>query len=210
FASLGLFYVRRWLVWPDGFGFLRDLFPYAVPYGVICSISAFVPTIERSLVNNFLGSHELGLYAASAKVAMLTVLVSSAFQTAWGPFALAIHKEADAAHTYNWALKGFAFGMCAFVLFLAAIAEPLISLLASDRYARASIIVFPLAMGLAIQATGWITEIGIDLSKRSYLSLYGYTAFLCTTALSIYAFATAFGLLGIACGVMLGQRGKSL
>ena len=46
---------------------------------------------------------------------------------------LAIHKKPDAAHTYDWVLKGFSMVMCAAVLLLSAIAQPLILLLASER-----------------------------------------------------------------------------
>lgn len=209
-AALGLIFVRYWLVLPRSFGFIRELLPYAIPYGVICCLGAFVPALERSVVSTVLGSHELGLYAAGAKVAMLISLVIQAFQTAWGPFSLAIHKEPNAAHTYNWVLKGFVLSMCVVVLLLSAIAQPVIYLLASDRYAAAAIVVFPLAMGLAIQATSWITEIGVGISKKSYLSLYSYTVFLSVTGLAIYVFANALGLVGVALGVMTGHLAKSV
>jgi O-antigen/teichoic acid export membrane protein len=186
------------------------LLRYAIPYGVICCASAFVPTMERALVNGILGNHELGLYAAGAKLAMLTSLVISAFQTAWGPFALAIHKEPNAIDSYNWVLKGFALCICTGVLLVSAMAGPLMSLLASDRYAGAAVVVFPLAMGLAVQATSWITEVGIDFSKKSYLGLYGYALFVSVTAISIYVFATRYGLWGAALGVMLGHIAKAV
>lgn len=210
FGLLGLYFVRHWLAVPNGVGFLRELLPYAIPYGVICCVSAFVPTMERSLTNNLLGSHELGLYAAGAKVAMLIALVISAFQTAWGPFSLAIHKESDASHTYNWVLKGFSIGMCVAVLLLSAMSEGIIRILASNRYAGAGVAVFPLAMGLAIQGTSWITEIGIGFSKKSYFNLHGYTTFLVATGLAIFLLAPNFGFFGVALGVMIGHVAKAV
>ena len=99
FGLLGLFFVKNWIVLPKGFAFLQKLLPYAIPYGVICCIGAFVPVLERSLVNSLLGEHDLGIYAAGTKIAMLLTLVTQAFQMAWGPFSLAIYKEPDAART---------------------------------------------------------------------------------------------------------------
>jgi len=210
FGLLGLFFIRRWLLIPRSFVFLRKMLPFAIPYGVIGCVGAFSPILERSLVASLLGSYELGLYAAGAKVALLISLFVQAFQTAWGPFSLAIYQQPDAAHTYNWVLKTFVVGICVAVLLLSAIAQPMILLLASARYVGAGIVVFPLAMGQAIQATGWIADIGIGLSKRSYLSLYSYAVYLGVTVISIYQLVPVLGLLGVALGVLTGHAAKSI
>ena len=210
FGLLGLFYIREWLIVPTDFKFLRELAIFAIPYGLICCLGSIVPTMERSLVNSLLGESELGKYAAGAKVAMLMTLIVQSFQTAWGPFSLAIHKEPDAIQTYNWVLKSFVLLVCMSVLTLSAISDYLLLFLASNRYEGASVVVFPLAMGLAIQAVSWITEIGIGISKRSYLNLYGYVLFVLTSFFSIYYFAKIYDLFGVALGVMIGQVVKAL
>jgi O-antigen/teichoic acid export membrane protein len=210
FGLLGLFFVRHWLTIPDGFAHLRELVPYAIPYGVVCCLGAFVPALERSLVTNLLGSNDLGLYAAGAKVAILISLPIQAFQTAWGPFSLAIHKENNAAETYNWVLKGFVVGVCIIALLLALLGESVLQVLASERYSGAAVVIFPLAMGMAIQSTSWITEIGIGFSKKSYLGLFSYMLFVVTTAIGIYFFTQHLGLMGVALGVMIGHIAKAL
>lgn len=210
FGGLGLFFVRGWLTVPRGFVRLREMLPFAVPYGLICVAGAFVPTMERSLTNQLLGSTDLGLYAAGTKIAMLIGLVVNAFQTAWGPFSLSLYKQADAAQTYNWVLKMFALGMCVLVFVLSIIAQPVIHLLASDRYAGAAAVVFPLAMSLAIQATSWITEIGIAISKRSHLHLYAYAIYVASTFGGIVLLAPVFGLQGVAFGVLVGSLARAL
>lgn len=82
--------------------------------------------------------------------------------------------------------------------------------LATDRYLGAVAVVFPLAMGLAIQATSWITVIGIGISKRSYLHLYAYSVAIAATLTGIWLLAPLFGLLGVGLGVLLGQVMKAL
>lgn len=210
FGALGLFFVRQWLTRPKDFRRLREMLPFAIPYGVICVAAAFSPTLERTLTATLLGAEDLGLYAAATKIAMLIGLLVSAFQTAWGPFSLSIHKQPDAGHTYNWVLKLFALGMCVAALVLTLLAQPLIHFLATDRYSGAAIVVFPLAMGLAIQATSWITEIGISISKRSYLSLYSYSAAIAVTPAGIWLLAPEFGLLGVGMSVLLGYLIKAV
>jgi O-antigen/teichoic acid export membrane protein len=210
FGFLSLYFVRGWLTRPRGFKHLREMLPFAIPYGVICVLAAFTPALERSLTDQLLGADRLGLYAAGTKVAMLIGLVVSAFQTAWGPFSLSLYKQSDAAHTYNWVLKVFALGMCLLVLLLTLVAKPIIHLLASDRYSGAVVVVFPLAMGHAIQATSWITEIGIGISKRSYLNLYAYAVFVGATLGAILLLAPVLGLVGVSLGVLIGYLAKAL
>jgi O-antigen/teichoic acid export membrane protein len=210
FAVIGLLLIRRWLVVPRRFTYLKELVPFAIPFGVIGCIAAFVPALERALVVDLLGSHDLGLYAAGTKVAMLMTMLVTAFQTAWGPFSLAIYKEDNAGDTYNWVVRTFVLITCTATLSLSAVAQPVLHVLASDRYAGAVIVVFPLAMGLAIQGTSWITEVGIGLSKKSYLGLFSYVAFVVGTFVAIQALATPFALLGVALGVMVGHALKAL
>jgi O-antigen/teichoic acid export membrane protein len=205
FGLLGLYFVRGWLAQPRDLRRLREMLPFAIPYGVICVVAAFSPALERSLTDQLLGAEELGLYAAGTKIAMLLGLAVSAFQTAWGPFSLSLYRQSEAAHTYNWVLKIFSLGMCILVLALTLVARPLIHLLASDRYSGAVEVVFPLAMGLAIQAAGWITEIGIGIAKRSFLNLYAYGVAIVATLGGILLMVPLVGLTGVGLGVMLGH-----
>lgn len=210
FGFLGFLFISKWMVLPRSLSYLHRLIKYATPLGIIAVSSAFVPVMERSVVNSLIGSVELGLYAAGSKIALICMLLVGAFQTAWGPFSLSIYKQKDAIITYNIVLKAFTALMCIFVLALSAIANPFITLLATSEYSEASVIVFPLAMGVVIKAVSWITEIGISLSKKSHLNLYSYFVFVVMTLLGIYIFASQFGMLGVALGVLAGQIGKSL
>lgn len=209
FGLLGLYFVRQWLTLPRNASYLRELLPFAAPLGIIASVGAFVPALERWLTVELVGAEDLGLYAAGTRVAMLVTLFVGAFQTAWGPFSLALYKQSDAIQTYNWVLKGFVLAMLLLVFLLAGIAQPLIVVLASERYALGALIVFPLAMGLALQAASWITEIGIGISKRSYLNIYAYAAYVAFTISGIFILAPRLGLVGVALGVMLGHLAKA-
>jgi O-antigen/teichoic acid export membrane protein len=210
FGALGLFFVRKWLVRPRDFSRLREMLPFAIPYGVICIAGALLPTLERTLTDSLLGAESLGLYAAGTKLAMLIGLFVSAFQVAWGPFSLSLYKQSDSGPTYNWVFKLFALAVCLAALALTLLAQPLIVFLATDRYLGAVVVVFPLAMGFAIQATSWITEIGIGISKRSHLSLYAYGVAILVTLAGILLLTPIFGLLGVGLGVLSGQIAKAV
>ena len=210
FGFLGMYFIREWLVFPINFKWITTTLPFAIPYGFIGVLAAFSPTMERTITNTLLGAEELGLYAVALKIAMLVGLVVTAFQTAWGPFSLSIHKQNDASLTYNWVIKIFSVGICITILIITMLSGPLINLLASNRYSGAVVVVFPLLVGLAVQATSWITEIGISLSKKSYLNIIPYILFIATTLGSIYFFVPLYNLFGVGLGVMMGQIVKAI
>jgi O-antigen/teichoic acid export membrane protein len=205
FGILGIFFVRHWLVIPRDFKYLLEILPFAIPIGVICVVAAFSPLLERTLIITLLGLEELGMYAAAIKILMILGLLVSAFQTAWGPFSLSIYKQADAGQTYNWVLKLFVLVMCVVSLILTMLAPPLINFLVTDRYGDAAVVVFPLAMGLVIQATSWITEIGISISKRSKLNLFAFSTAIFVTFGSIMLMVPFFGFFGVGLGVLIGH-----
>jgi O-antigen/teichoic acid export membrane protein len=210
FGALGLFFVREWLARPRDISRLREMLPFAIPNGVICVTGAFSPALERTVTDSLLGAESLGLYAAGTKFAMLMSLLTSAFQIAWGPFSLSIYKQPGAGNTYNWVFKLFTLAGCLAALTLTLVAQPLIVLLATDRYMKAVVVVFPLAMGLALQATSWITQLGIGISKRSHLSLYAYVVAILVTLAGILLLTPFFGLLGVGLGVLSGQIAKAV
>lgn len=210
FGIAGLYFCRQWFVLPAQCELIRLLFLFAAPYGILGCIGAFMPALERTFIIKYLTEQDLGIYAAGAKIALIIQLPIQAFQTAWGPFALSIYKEKDATETYNWILKIFSLGIFAIALLIALAAKPLLILLASERFAAASAVVFPITLGVSVQAIGWITQIGINFSKKSYLTLYAYALYLVFSIAAIYVLLHAFGLTGVAWGVSAGYIAKSV
>ena len=205
FACVALFLIRQWLVVPPRKDFVRKLVPLALPYGAIACISALSPLIERAVISGRFGAADLGLYAAAAKIASVAMMLSIAFQMGWGPFSYSIYKHPDAARTYSLVLRGFAAIMCLAVLTISALSEPLTALIAGDLYRSAAIYVFPLAMAFGIQSIGWITEIGIHLSKRTYLNLVGFGLFLIISLAGIMYLSKAIGIVGVPVAALAGQ-----
>ncbi|MEB3220988.1 MAG: oligosaccharide flippase family protein [Candidatus Sericytochromatia bacterium] len=205
FGLLGLWFIRRWLSWPHDTRFVRTMLPFALPMGMMALLGALSPLLERGLLDGMLGAEALGLYAAGSKVAMVVAVGIGAFQTAWGPFSLALRQQHDAIETYNKVLVGFTAMACLVALGLAALAEPLVVGLASARYAAAAPVVFPLVLGLTIQATAWITEVGITFSRRSHLGLVAHVACLAASFTGMWVLTPPLGLMGLGLGVLGGQ-----
>lgn len=210
FGIIGLISIRKWIIIPVKFDLLPEMIKFALPFGAICVFSAFSPTLERSYTNLILGMNDLGLYAAGNKIAMLIGLVVSAFQTAWGPFSLSMYKESKSIDIYNKVLKYFTIFICLSIFILALSAIPVIKIMASTKYLNSFTLVFPLTLSISIQAIGSITEIGISISKKSYLYLISNFLSVSITFLALYMLTPHFGIVGIAYSVLIGQIIKSI
>lgn len=205
FGVLGLYLVRSWLILPKRLDIAGDLLRFAFPIGIICILGAAVPMLERQMVEKLLGVEALGLYAAGSKLAMLLTLVIGSFQTAWGPFSTAIHREADSAQTFNIVLGFFSLLVCVLALMLDSIAAPLLTLLASHHYVDAKVVVFALTMATAVQSISWVTEIGIILSKRTSLIVYPHLIYIAAIASVMLLLAPSLGLVGAALAMLVAQ-----
>lgn len=210
FGLIGLWFVRQWLTRPAGFGHLRQLIPFAVPFGIICVANSALPFLERNIVASLIGTEALGRFAAGAKVAMLIGMVINAFETSWGPFSLSTFREPDAARTFRVVFKLVAAGLCAVTLLLTAIGDLVVVVLGSSKYEGAGVVVFALTMGLAIQAIGAVTEVGIVFSKRSHLKLYAYGVGLAVAAVAMPVLGTRYGIVGVAWGSLASYACKAL
>jgi O-antigen/teichoic acid export membrane protein len=208
FSILGMLFVRDWITLPSNFWHVLKTLPFAAPCGIICLFGSFAPMFERNLTHKILGASDLGLYAVATKLALIIAVFANAFQTSWGPFSLKLHKETDAVKTYNWVLKFFSLIACITALITALLAGRLIPFLVTDRYNGAAVCVFPLAMSFVVQSVGWIIEIGINISKRSYLGIYSYAVSILITWFGILTFGQIFGLIGVGLGVLSGQMAK--
>ena len=210
FSVLGLYFIKQWLTLPLSLNHFYQMIPFALPYWIISIIGILIPTLERSVTNNLFGSVELGYYAVASKFVMLISLIATSFQMSWGPFSLSLYKEKNSIYIFNIVLKIFTFFVCFIAILINLFGLNLISIIAGAQYEGAFILVFPLVVALCIQATSWITEIGIGISKKTYLILLCYILRLIITFITIHVFVIHFGLVGIGIGVLIGQIVKAL
>lgn len=210
FGTLGLVLVRKWLIVPRGLKWTGRMARYAVPFGLVCSIAAFVPTYERIYIGSQFGGSALGTYSAGAAIAMLMSLFIGAFRTAWGPFSLSLYREENAVGTYNLVLSLWSTVLCLGSLAFSAMSPALLGILASKKYEGAWLVVFPLSLALSVEGLGIVTELGISLSKKTYLKMVSFGSFLIVAPLAMLILGKTFGPIGVGFGVLMGQACRIL
>lgn len=208
---LGTFLCRNWLSPPKQFSLLKPLLKFGLPYGIIGVIALLTPAADRYFIAKYLNLSLLGVYSVSHKIANFINIPVQAFQTAWGPFFLSIHKDDSANYTYSQILVFFSILVCFMALLLNSITYPVTLLASSAKYMDSISLIPVLLIGLLAQSISWVSGIGIDLSKKSYLVLYCYSLGLLSSVCWLYFTIQDWGLLwGASTGFSLGLLLKAI
>ena len=203
-AAFGLYLIRNLLAnYSITFEFSGRLIRYAIPIGVVCVMEISVPTIERNFILALVGAEQLGQYSAAAKYVSILMVITQAFQAAWGPLSLSIRKLEVADQTYSLAVKVFVLSICLSALLMTYFGQFALTLVASDRYVDAYILVFPMAMSVAIHSTGLILGLGIQISFRSHYQIISQGVFMIVAVILLRYLTIYFGIVGAAIAVLI-------
>ncbi|MCA9191820.1 MAG: oligosaccharide flippase family protein [Planctomycetales bacterium] len=197
FGLLGIWFVRNWLAIPRNMKRVATMLPFAFPFAIIGVLSTVVPVCERIVIEQHMNAHSLGLFSVGSKIASLISLPILAFEMSWGPFSLSLFRESKSPYLFDLVLRTACSILLVLVLLLTSCAEYLVNLLGSSKYAGAGNIVFFLTLGLAVQALGSITSVGLMIKKRADLKLYGYLIMVFTSLLFMWILVPHYGAIGV-------------
>lgn len=165
---VSVFLLRDW-VHPRYFrqGRLSEMLRYALP--LIPSAVAFwvVSLSGRYFVQYYDRTSEVGLYQVASSIAAVVALGTGAFQQAWGPFAMSIHKQSDAKAVYANALLAYTWLACLVSTGLSVLAPEAIRLVATERYLGASAAVPYMAFSYVMVGLGYVAALGPALVKTT-------------------------------------------
>jgi O-antigen/teichoic acid export membrane protein len=169
FASVvALALLRDWLN-PRYFSVarLREMLRFALPMIPAAVAVWVVGFADRYFVKLYASTAEVGLYSVGNSLAQGIVLLTGAFQQAWGPFALSIHKEPDANRTYANSFLAYVVITAIAASGLSLFAPEVIHILATDRYLGAASVVGMLALGYVMVGLGYIAATGPAIVKTT-------------------------------------------
>jgi O-antigen/teichoic acid export membrane protein len=153
----------RWFRWSR----IRSMLGYGLPL-IPAGLGYWMINLsDRFFVNQFRTTGEVGLYTVAGGIAAVTYLGTSAFQMAWGPFAFAIHQRPHAKQVFANALLGYSWVACLAASAVSILAPEVIRVLATERYAGASIAVPTLAFSYVMYGAYYIAAIGPGIVKRT-------------------------------------------
>jgi len=121
----------------------------------------------RYFVQGYSSIAEVGLYQVGNTVATMVALVTSAFQLAWGPFALSIHKQPEAKMVYANVLLIYLWATCLISTVISLFASEILSFFATESYRNASVVVSLLSFNYVVVGLGYIASIGPTIVKTT-------------------------------------------
>lgn len=167
-TAIALALLKDW-VDPKKFRWLRlkVMLKYAFPM-IPAALAYWIVNLSgRYFVQFFSSTSEVGLYQVGSTVASVVALGTGAFQQAWGPFAMSIHKQPEAKQVYANVLLAYMWLSCLISTALALFAPELLRLFTTEAYVGASRVVGLLAFNYVMIGLGYIAAIGPAIVKTT-------------------------------------------
>lgn len=146
---------------------LKEMLRYAVPL-IPAGVAFWVNSMaDRYFVQAYAGPTEVGLYQVGFSLAAVVALGTTAFQQAWGPFALSIHKQDDAPGVYAAALLGYLWIACLGASAVSILAPEALRIFTTEDYYDAWTVVPLLAFSYVMVGLTYIASVGASIAKTT-------------------------------------------
>jgi O-antigen/teichoic acid export membrane protein len=146
---------------------VRPMLRFAIPTIPIAIAFQALTLIDRTVISRSAGLDDLGLYALAARFAGVVLIVVTALQLSWQPFAYSISDDDEARTSYAIVTSWFAAGMGWIVSGMALLADPVVRALTVEAYYPAARLVPLLALAAGVYGAYFLVGIGASRVKRT-------------------------------------------
>jgi len=144
---------------------LRAMFAYSLPLVPATLASWFTISGNRWLLHWLADVKAVSLFSMAAAAASVFGMAVGAFQMAWGPFAMSIHREQSSRLVYARIFELACWGGCATATVFCLWAPELLTLFATSKYIEAQSAIAPLCFSLLAGAFLSIVAIGTQIAR---------------------------------------------
>ena len=167
-SVVGVALLRDW-VHPRWFHLarLRELLRFALP--LIPAAVAFwvVSMVDRWFVQRFTDTAQVGLYQVGYTLSAVVALATTAFQQAWTPFSLSIHREADSREFYALALLLYLWVASLFAAAVSVLAPEVLRIFTTPAYYGAATVVPWLAFSFVMLGLSNVAGVGPGIARTT-------------------------------------------
>jgi len=148
-------------------GRLKEMLRFALPL-IPAGLAIWVVNFsDRYFVQIYTSTNEVGLYQVGSSLAAFVALITGAFQLAWGPFAMSIHKRPEAKQVYANVFLAYLWLGSLICTALTLFAPQAISILATEQYIGAATVVSFLSFSYVMVGLTYIAGVGPLIAKTS-------------------------------------------
>ena len=166
-AVFGFALIRLQLVPRFDTAVLRRMLAYGAPLIPVAIAYWIMQYADRWALAHFKDLATVGIYAVAVKMGAAMVLIISAFQLAWGPFAYARARDPQSGRLFSRVLTLFVAVASSIALALGLFASEALTLLVPGVYARAALPGGLLCFAAVAQGAYYIVSLGATLSFRT-------------------------------------------
>src|SRR5690606_13497169 len=110
-VPVAAFMQRRFVLPSIDWNLVRPMLRFAIPTIPIAVAFQALTLIDRTIISRVVGLDELGVYGLAARFAAVVLIVVTALQLSWQPFAYSIKDDDEARRSYAIVTTWFAAGM---------------------------------------------------------------------------------------------------
>lgn len=144
---------------------LGEMLHYSLPLLPAALAGWSITGAGQYFIQHYYGESQVGLFAVGSKIATVAFVVTVAFQTAWGPFAMSLHKRAEAKQVYAGAMLLYVWVMCLLATLLTLFAHDLVRIISKPDYFGAESVVGLLVFSFIFIGLKFIAAIGLNIVK---------------------------------------------
>ncbi|MCK4846049.1 MAG: lipopolysaccharide biosynthesis protein [Deltaproteobacteria bacterium] len=163
--------------------------------------------LSRFVVLFFIGLSGVAIFGATAKIALIIVLLTSAFSQAWTPYALSLLDMSVESRDlfYRNILSYYMAGFLSLGLLIVALSPELFKVLIPVEYYSGYLLVPWIIGAFIIRASGSITAIGVLISEKTIanpIAAWIGTVINITVGITLAHF---FGIVGVVIGIFIAE-----
>ncbi|MDQ3023611.1 MAG: oligosaccharide flippase family protein [bacterium] len=184
---------------------LREMLHFALPL-IPAALAAWVVAASgRYFVQVYQGSEQVAVYSVGLRIAVVAALVTTAFTTAWGPFALSIHQRPEAKEVYASALLWYLWATCTVAAALSLFCRYILDLVTPQGYEGALAVIGMLAFSYVMIGLKFVAGVGHTIVRDNRpLGLAVTVSGLIFIGLSLLL-VPRYGLVGAALATLISQ-----
>jgi O-antigen/teichoic acid export membrane protein len=190
------------IIWHGGYA--TEILTYGVPI-----VPSVLTRWGQNYANRFvlvamLTMVEVGIFTVAVKVAMAVFLVDTAFRLAWTPYSLELMGKSGSKEKYARTLEFYLVGMLGVCAVVGALGWCMVKVLSADAYLPAGRLVGFIAMGFLWNGSFQILAIGINIVRKTYLGVVGFTIGGIVNVAGLWITVSQWGLMTGAITYLLG------
>jgi O-antigen/teichoic acid export membrane protein len=194
----GVFMSRRLLSWRLSPTWLGRLLRIGLPMVPAAFGGWIIAYANRYFLLYFASAAAVGLLAVGNKASAPLVLFTSAFRTAWTPFAFSVQKQENAREVYAKTLTHFCVISGAMAVAVGLFAREMLLIFTTTQYIDGHVVAGLMAFQLIVDSSYYIVSIGLVLSKRTGALAYTVPIAAVGSIVLNLALVPAFGFFGAA------------